>query len=157
EDADQRPEEAGCGRTRRGPIEGLAIDFVGERQVLGDLPWRPFARRPWLTPPLGGDAAGRGGKSLARLMMVAGACLEIGHDVLHSRRSAQILLYEAWAQVHVELDQRRIANAAEAVNLAGLDDENVTRSGLEFLAVHGPEPATLPDELDFVIRIPMRP
>src|SRR5262249_38301779 len=117
EDADQRPEEAGCGRTRRGPIEGLAIDFVGERQVLGDLPWRPFARRPWLTPPLGGYAAGRGEKRLDRLMMVAESCLEIGHDVLHSRRSAQILLYEAWAQVHVELDQRRIANAAEAVNL----------------------------------------
>ena len=41
----------------------------------------------------------------------------------------QILLHEARAEMHIELDERSVTNAAEAVDLTGLDDENVTRSG----------------------------
>ena len=55
----------------------------------------------------------------------------------------------------IDLDQRRVANAAEAVDLAGLDDENVTGAGLEFLPIDGPEASALPDELDFIVRMTM--
>jgi hypothetical protein len=59
--------------------------------------------------------------------------------------------------MHIELDERCVTNAAEAVDLTGLDDENVTCSGLEFLTVDGPETAALPHELDFVVRMTMGP
>jgi voltage-gated potassium channel Kch len=57
--------------------------------------------------------------------------------------------------MHIELDEGCVTNAAEAVDLAGLDDENVTCSGFEFLSVDGPETAALPHELDFVVRMTM--
>jgi hypothetical protein len=57
--------------------------------------------------------------------------------------------------MHIELDQRSVTNAAKTVDLAGLDDENVTRPRFEFLSVDGPEPAAFPHELDFVVRMTM--
>jgi len=36
-----------------------------------------------------------------------------------------------------DLDQRHVTDALEAVDFAGLDDENVTCSRLEFFSVHG--------------------
>jgi hypothetical protein len=59
--------------------------------------------------------------------------------------------------MYIELDQGSVPNAAEAVNLTGLDDENITRSGFEFLSVDGPETAALPHELDLVVRMTMGP
>jgi hypothetical protein len=59
--------------------------------------------------------------------------------------------------MYVELDERRVTDAAEAVNLTGLDDENVPCSGCEFLSVDGPETAAFPHELDFVVRVTMGP
>jgi len=59
--------------------------------------------------------------------------------------------------MYVNLDERRVTNAAEAVDLPGLDDQNVARAGLEFLAVDGPETATFPHELDFIVRMTMGP
>jgi hypothetical protein len=35
--------------------------------------------------------------------------------------------------MHIDLDEGRFANAAEAVDLTGLDDENVAAACLEFL------------------------
>jgi hypothetical protein len=35
----------------------------------------------------------------------------------------------------INLDERRVANAAEAMDLPGLDDQNVTGAGFEFLPV----------------------
>ena len=66
-------------------------------------------------------------------------------------------LDERRVQMHIELHQRTLADAPEAVNLAGLDDEDVTGAGLELLAVHDPQTATLADELHFVVGMPMRP
>jgi hypothetical protein len=57
--------------------------------------------------------------------------------------------------MYIELDQGRVTNAAEAVDLTGLDDENVTCSGFEFLSLDGPETAAFPDELDFIVRMAM--
>jgi hypothetical protein len=57
--------------------------------------------------------------------------------------------------MYIELDQGRVANAAEAVDLAGLDDENVARPGFEFLSIDGPETPAFPHELDFIIRMTM--
>ena len=57
----------------------------------------------------------------------------------------------------VDLDEGRVTNAAEAMDLPGLYDENVAGGGFEFLAVDGPEAATLPHKLDFVVRMTMRP
>jgi hypothetical protein len=56
----------------------------------------------------------------------------------------------------IELDEGHVTNSTEAVDLAGLDDKNVTWAGLEFLAVHGPHAAALPHELDFIVRMSMR-
>src|SRR5882762_561420 len=68
----------------------------------------------------------------------------------------QVLLNEPRADVDVELYQWRIANGLEAVDLAGLDDKDVSRAALERLAIDSPRSAALTDELDLVIRMPMR-
>ena len=57
--------------------------------------------------------------------------------------------------MYIHLDEGRVTDAAETVDLPGLDDENVTGSGFELLPVHGPETATLPHELDLVVRMAM--
>lgn len=57
----------------------------------------------------------------------------------------------------VDLHERGVPDAAEAMDLTGLDHQNVTWTGLEFLPVHGVQPAALPDELNFVIRMAVRP
>jgi hypothetical protein len=56
----------------------------------------------------------------------------------------------------IELDEGDVTNRTEAVDLAGLDDKNVTCAGLEFLSVHGPHAAALSHELDFIVRMAMR-
>ena len=58
--------------------------------------------------------------------------------------------------MYIHLDEGRVPEAAKTVDLPGLDDENVTGSGFEFLSVHGPETATFPHELDLVVRMAMR-
>src|SRR2546422_4923795 len=65
------------------------------------------------------------------------------------------LLHESRAEMYIHLDEGRVTNASEAVDLPGLDDENVTGSGFELLPVHGPETATFPHELDLVVRMAM--
>jgi hypothetical protein len=70
--------------------------------------------------------------------------------------SGQILLDETGTEVNVDLYEWRIADATKAVNLAGLDDQNVTCAGFEFLSVDGPEAATFPHKLDFIIGMTMR-
>jgi len=64
-------------------------------------------------------------------------------------------LHESRAEMYIHLDEGRVTDAAEAVDLPGLDDENVTGSGFELLPVHGPETATFPHELDLVVRMAM--
>jgi hypothetical protein len=59
--------------------------------------------------------------------------------------------------MYVKLDQGRITNAAEAVDLTRLDDQNVTCSGFEFLPVDVPETAAFPHELDFIVRMTVGP
>jgi hypothetical protein len=59
--------------------------------------------------------------------------------------------------MYVELDQRPVADAAEAVDLPGFDHEDVAGTSLELLSVDGPETAPFPHELDFVVRMAMRP
>lgn len=88
-------------------------------------------------------------------------------DVINVRRETllgtrrrglgQILLNETRAEVYVELYQRRIADRAKTVDLAGLDDEDVTGAGLELLSVHGPTAASVLHELNLVVRVAMRP
>jgi hypothetical protein len=65
----------------------------------------------------------------------------------------QVFLDETRAQMDVDLDQRIIANAAEAVDLSRLDDKDIAGAGLELLSVHGPETAAFPDELNFIVRM----
>jgi hypothetical protein len=57
--------------------------------------------------------------------------------------------------MHIELDEGPVADAAKAVDLAGFDDQNVTRSGFELLPVHGPHTAAFPHELDLIVRMAM--
>jgi len=59
--------------------------------------------------------------------------------------------------MYVHLDERRFTNAAEPVDLPGFDDENVAGTGFEFLSVDGPETPSFSHELDFIIRMTMRP
>jgi hypothetical protein len=53
--------------------------------------------------------------------------------------------------MYINLDEGHVANAAEAMDLAGLDDKNVTSTGFEFLPVDGPEAPAFPDELDVAV------
>jgi hypothetical protein len=69
----------------------------------------------------------------------------------------QVLLYETRAEMHIKLDEGRVTNAAEAMDLAGLDHENVTGAGFELLSVDGPETAAFPHKLDFIVRMSMGP
>lgn len=57
-------------------------------------------------------------------------------------RVAQVFLNKSWAQMNIELDQRLVADAAKAVDLAGFDDEYVTRARLELfpLTFQSPRP-----------------
>ena len=71
--------------------------------------------------------------------------------------SVQIFLDELRTDMDIDLHERRIADALEAVHLTRLDDENVARSRLEFLAIHRVEPAALSNELNFVVRMSVRP
>jgi hypothetical protein len=57
----------------------------------------------------------------------------------------------------IDLDERRVTNAAEAMDLAGLDDQNVPGAGFEFLTVDDPQTTTFPHELDFIIGMTMGP
>ena len=50
----------------------------------------------------------------------------------------QVFLNEAWTEVHVELDQWRIADRFEAVNLARLNDKDVASAALKGPAVYRP-------------------
>jgi len=59
--------------------------------------------------------------------------------------------------MYINLHEGRVANAAEAMDLPGLDDQDVTGAGLEFLPVDRPEAPAFPDELDFIVRMPMGP
>jgi hypothetical protein len=67
----------------------------------------------------------------------------------------QVFLDEPRAKMHIQLNQWSIADAAEAVNLAGLDYQNVTRTSLELLSIHIPESATLLDKLYLVVGVTM--
>ncbi len=55
--------------------------------------------------------------------------------------------------MHVELDQGLVADAAEAMDLAGLDDQDVAGTSFELLAVDGPETPTSSHELNFIVRV----
>ena len=59
--------------------------------------------------------------------------------------------------MNVHLDQRAIPEGFEAVNLAGLDDENVPGAAFKRLSIHGPYSAAFPDKLDLIVGMPMRP
>ncbi|MEO8623156.1 MAG: hypothetical protein ABI625_18920 [bacterium] len=67
----------------------------------------------------------------------------------------QVFLDETRAEMHVDLDERRVADATEAVDFACLDDEHIPCTALELHTVHVPEPAPFPDELDFVVWMTM--
>jgi hypothetical protein len=72
-------------------------------------------------------------------------------------RSFQILLDEAGTEVNVELYKWRIPNRLEAVDLASFDDKDVSSATLESVAVNRPHSPAFADELDLVIRTPVRP
>jgi hypothetical protein len=59
--------------------------------------------------------------------------------------------------VHIELHQRRIAYAEKTVNLARLDHQDVARPRLELLIIDLPLAAPRLDELNFILRMPVRP
>ena len=59
--------------------------------------------------------------------------------------------------MHIQLDQRRITNATEAMDFPGFYDQDVTRAGLELLAINRPKTTTFGDELDFIVRMSVRP
>src|SRR5206468_1911092 len=69
---------------------------------------------------------------------------------------SEVFLDESWTDVHVELHQRRVADVLEAMDLAGLDHEDVAGARLELLAIDDPQSATFLDELDLVVGMSMR-
>src|SRR5262249_2979845 len=69
----------------------------------------------------------------------------------------QIFLDELRAQMHIELNQRRLADGFEAVDLSRFDDENISCAALKCRPIDGPHPAPFANELDLIIRVAMRP
>src|SRR6266853_6406763 len=57
----------------------------------------------------------------------------------------------------VHLDQWAIHAGFEAVNFAGLDDEDIAGAAFKRLPVHGPLSAAFADKLDFIVRMAVRP
>jgi hypothetical protein len=57
--------------------------------------------------------------------------------------------------VDIDLDKGRFSNASKTVDLSSLDDQDIPRARLEFLSIHHVSAASLPDELDFIIRMAM--
>ena len=58
--------------------------------------------------------------------------------------------------MYVKLHQRQIADCFETVDLSGLDDKDVATTAFESLATDGPHSAAFTNELNLVIRMPMR-
>src|SRR5262249_49047883 len=79
-----------------------------------------------------------------------------GSVVRGGSMSGEVLLNKPRAQVDVDFDEWPVADAFEAVDLPRLDHEDVPRGRLEFLAVDHVAPPTLPDELHFVVGMPVR-
>src|SRR5215207_6519039 len=77
-------------------------------------------------------------------------------NVVIARPSAEVLLDEARTEMHVDLNQRFVADAVERVYFAGLDHQHVAAAGLELLSIDRPGSAPRSDELDLVVRMPMR-
>jgi|SRR5689334_2613189 len=71
--------------------------------------------------------------------------------------SADVFLNELRTEMDIELHERNVADACEAVDLACLDDENVSGARLEFLAVDDIPTAAFADELDLVVRMTVGP
>src|SRR6266478_2259780 len=68
----------------------------------------------------------------------------------------KVLLDEVGTKVNVELYQWRITHRLEAVDLASLDDKDVSRAALEGFAAYYPHSPAFTDELDLVIGMPVR-
>jgi len=58
--------------------------------------------------------------------------------------------------VDVELHERLVANGGEGMHLTGFDHEHISGARLEGLTFDRPAAATRLDELDLVVRVPMR-
>src|SRR5260370_14185588 len=69
----------------------------------------------------------------------------------------QVLLDKTRTQMDVHLDKWAIPDGFEAVNFAGLDDEDVAGAAFKRLPVHGPLSAAFADKLDFIVRMAVRP
>src|SRR3982751_5479440 len=69
----------------------------------------------------------------------------------------EVLLDELRAEVHVQLHERAVADALEAVDLAGFDHEDIACARFELSPVDHPASAALLDELHLVVRMTMRP
>lgn len=69
--------------------------------------------------------------------------------------SLQVLLNESGAEVDINLDQRRIADRLETVNLASFNDEDVSRAALKVSPVDCPDPSPFTDELNLIIWMAM--
>ena len=67
----------------------------------------------------------------------------------------QVLLNEPGTEVDVHLDQRLVPDALEAVDLAGLDDQDVSGPRLELLSIDDIAAPPFSDELNLIIRMAM--
>ena len=79
----------------------------------------------------------------------------LARDQIAAVTLAEVFLNELRAEMYIQLDERSL-NAAEAVNLPGLDHQNIARTGLELLAVHHVQGAAGLNELDFIVRVTVR-
>jgi hypothetical protein len=71
--------------------------------------------------------------------------------------SGEVFLDEARTEMDVDLDQRLVTDALKAVDLSGLDHQDVARAGLELLAIDDVAASAFRQKLDLVIRMTMRP
>jgi len=68
----------------------------------------------------------------------------------------QVLLDEARTEVNVDLYQRRVTKRLETMDLARLNDKDISRAALEGFAVDRPHSAAFTNKLNLVIGVPVR-
>src|SRR5262245_39808537 len=116
-------------------------------------PWRACREREGSLSPSAAGITSRFSNPSSWSMRFAALSLRVGRHVFRG----EILLNECGAHMDVELHQRLIANRGEGMHLARLDHEHIPSARLERHPIHRPAAAASLNELDLVVRVPVRP
>src|SRR6516164_351595 len=85
-----------------------------------------------------------------------GASIATVNGCTEGASTLQVLLDEARTEVNVDLYQRRVTKRLETMDLARLNDKDISRAALEGFAVDRPHSPAFTNKLNLVIGVPVR-